>query len=1154
MICPNCNHQNPVDSKFCGECGTELVAVCPSCGTANPPGSKFCSECGTDLRSGGASAPVTPGKAEQRLVSVLFADLVGFTPFSESRDSEEVRDVLTAYFDRSRDIIERFGGTIDKFIGDAVMAVWGAVESHEDDAERAVRAALDLIDMVSALGAELGEPDLALRAGVTSGETSVGPGGNEKGLVVGDLVNTASRLQSIAEPKTLLINQATCSLVDAAIECQPMGEQRIKGKDEPVIAFRPLRIVGELGGLRRTEGLEAPFSGRDVELRLLKDQLHASAQECSARLVSVVGEAGVGKSRLSWELEKYIDGLAIDVYWHRGRSPSYGEGLTMWALGEMIRSRAGIADTDDPAKSRLKLRTAVAEYVSSEQDRRWLEPRLAALLGLEDAPGGDREELFAAIRTFFHHIAERGPTVLVFEDLHWADPGMLDFVADLVERSPRHAIFVVALARPELLEANPGWGSARRNFVSVHLSPLNDEAMSALVSGMVQGIPDEAVAAIVSRAGGIPLYAVEFVRMLVASGELEDHDGGYHLVGDLDDLALPESLQAVVGARLDRLSTEDRQLIQDAAVLGQAFTVEGLAIIRQHTADSVTEPLAGLVRRQLLEIEDDPRSPEYGLYRFVQSVIREVAYGRLTKSDRYSRHLRVAEYFESLGTVELVGAVANHYLAAADAAPEGEGVDLLSRGRTALSDAAARAAALQSHAAAISLLEQAIQLTETPADRAPLLEAAAKSAAWSADPERAVEMAAEAAEAYRELGDESGLLRAVTAQAYTLSSNFGAGEAAALLGPVYDAIDDPSSPEEVALALETARAYMLNNQPEPAVEISDRVLGIAERILSPAQVIDGIVSKATALARLGRSIEAVALLDGAVSLADEHELQAQALRALNNLSAVHAYDAPRVDLAWIEDFLARSRRLGAEGWLYRAATDAIDAMVSHGEFERAEALLAEFGSSEVPDMERAAMQFNRLQIQILRGGSPELFDEASEAVSTLDGTSDPQMKSLLANLKATISLWKGGYEATFDMTIGDETPWGFLLMMFSALALRDLERVAQAMAAIEEHGVEGRLTRTYRKIAAAGTLAIQEDSAVAGVAFVEALDLWKRVASPLGVVAYQALACMLLGRDDPAGRRAGLEALQWIRSKGAYHLEQLWADWLPIDDAASDTA
>ena len=1153
MICPHCNHDNPAGNKFCGECGAELVAVCPSCGTANPPGTKFCGECGTDLRAD-APAAVTPTKAEQRLVSVLFADLVGFTPFSESRDSEEVRDLLTTYFDRSRDIVERFGGTVDKFIGDAVMAVWGAVESHEDDAERSVRAALDLVDMVSALGEELAVPDLELRVGVTSGETSVGPGGNEKGLVVGDLVNIASRLQSIAEPDTVLIGEATCNLVDAAIECRPMGKQQVKGKDEPVSTFRPLRIVGELGGARRAEGIEGPFTGREVELRLLKDQLHACAKESSARLVSVVGEAGVGKSRLSWELEKYIDGLAVDVYWHRGRSPSYGEGLTMWALGEMIRSRARIADTDDAAKSRIKLRTAVAEYVSSEEDRRWLEPRLAALLGLEDAPSGDRQELFAAIRTFFHHIADRGPTALVFEDLHWADAGLLDFVADLVERSPRHPIFVVTLARPELLEANPGWGSGRGNFVSVHLSPLADTTMSTLVSGMVPGISDEAVAAIVSRAAGIPLYAVEFVRMLVASGELEERDGRYRLVGDFDDLALPESLQALVGAGLDRLSAGDRQLIQDAAVLGRSFTIEGLAIIRQDAADSLAEPLGGLVRQQLLEIEDDRRSPEYGQYRFVQSVIREVAYGRLTKNDRYSRHLRVAEYFESLGEVELVGAVATHYLAAAEAAPSGEGSDLLRRGRTALSEAAARAAALQSHAVAISLLEQALQLAETSADRAPLLEAAANSAAWAADPERAIEMAAEAAQAYQEVGDGLGLLRAVTAQAFTLSSNFRADESVALLGPVYDRIDAPSTSEEVALALETARAYMLNNQPEPAVEILDRVLGIAERVLSPAQVIDGIVSKATAMPRLGRTIEAIALLKGAVTLADEHGLQPQALRALNNLAVVRAYDAPRVDLDWAEDFMARSRRLGAEIWLYRSMNDSVGTMIAHGEFDRAEALLDELELVELPDLERTTTRFNRLQIQILRGGSPELLEEAMEVASAFDGTSDTQMLSITTVLKATVSLLKGNHRAAFDMTIGDTTPSGFLLMMFSALALGDLERVEQAMAAIEEHGVRGRLTRAYRMIAAAGALVIQGDSEAAAAAFVEAIDSWERVVNPMDVVLYQAVACMLLGRDHPEGRRVGLESLGWIRSKGAHYLEELWAEWLPIEEAASETA
>ena len=252
--------------------------------------------------------------------------------------------------------------------------------------------------------------------------------------------------------------------------------------------------------------------------------------------------------------------------------------------------------------------------------------------------------------------------------------------------------------------------------------------------------------------------------------------------------------------------------------------------------------------------------------------------------------------------------------------------------------------------------------------------------------------------------------------------------------------------------------------------------------------------------------------------------------------------------------MARSRRLGAEVWLYRSMSDSVYTMISHGQFERAEALLDELDPLELPDLERTTTRFNRLQVQILRGGSPELLEEATEVASSFDGASDPQMLSLSSGLKATVSLLKGDHGAAFDMTIDDTTPWGFILMMFSALALRDIERVEQAMAAIEEHGVEGRLTRAYRVMAAAGTLAIQGDPEAAAAAFVEALGAWKRIANPLEVVWYQALFCMLVGRDHPEARRAGTEALQWIRSKGAYYLEELWADWLPIEEAASETA
>ncbi len=1153
MICPACQRANDPGDAFCTECGAPLAITCPSCGTASPPANKFCGQCGTDLRAPVRTAPAEPAKEERRLVSVLFADLVGFTPLSESRDSEDIRAMLTTYFERSRDVVERFGGTVDKFIGDAVMAVWGAVESHEDDAERAVRAALELVDMVTALGGDLGIPDLALRAGILTGETSVGPGGNERGLVVGDMVNTASRLQSIAAPRTVLVGEPTMRMANAAIQFEPLGEQQVKGKEAPVAAYRALRVVAEVGGRRKADALEAPFTGRDVEFRLLKDQLHACGRDGAARLVTVVGEAGIGKSRLAWELEKYVDGLAEDVYWHRGRSPAYGDNLTMWALAEMVRSRAGILETDDDAKSRLRLRTAVAEYVTSEEDRHWLEPRLAALLGLDDAPAGDRDELFAAIRAFFQHIAARGSTALVFEDLHWADSALLDFVVELVERSPRHPILVVTLARPQLLDARPGWGSGHRNFLSMHLGPLGDDAMAQLVAGMVPGIPAEAVGAVVAKAGGVPLYAVEFVRMLVSTGDLTRAGDGYRLTGSLDDLALPDSLQAVVGSRLDRLTPDDRALVQDAAVLGQSFVLDGLAIVRDEDPAELRDRLDGLVRDHLLELDDDPRSPERGQYRFVQSVIREVAYGRLSRRDRYARHVRVAEYFASLDDVELAGAVASHYLAAHAAAPDGEGGELLARALTALTDAAERAAGLQSHAAALGLLGQALDIAATPVERAPLLEAAAKSATFAGRVDEAVAHAVAATGLYEELGDEAGRLRAIRWHGFQLSSAFRADEAVDVLRPVYEGIADPSTDEELILALEAARAHMLNQEAEPSIEIAERVLGVVERRLPADVVIDGIVTKATAYSQQGRLLEAIALLDGAVALADERNLPAQALRALNNLAVIRHFEDPRRDLELQREHFDRSRRFGAAAWVYRSAADLAYLLVLHGRFADAEALVAEFSTDETPQLARESLEFARSWIAALRTGQPEDLAAARRVTVGWSEATDPQMQALAAGAAATVDVLEGRFSDGLARFFGDFPIYDDTTATLLAVWLGDRRRIEELLARLHQTS-PGRVGAGLRMFAEAGLAAIAGDRAAAAAGFTAALDLWSRIGMPLDVAGFRAAFYKLVGPEHSEAVRAGAAARDWIRDVGAHHFGSLLADGLPGDAASSETA
>ncbi len=577
------------------------------------------------MRRSDAPAPAPAPVAERRHVSVLFADLVGFTPFAEERDVEDVRDTLTRYFELASTVIGRHGGTAEKFIGDAVMAVWGAPLAHEDDAERAVRAGLELVDAVRSLG-----PSMQARVGVVTGEAAVTVGAVGQGMVAGDIVNSASRLQSVAPPGVVLVGEATQQAASAAIVFEPAGEQTLRGKAAPVPAWRALRVVAERGGRNRSAALEAPFVGREDELRLLKDLFHATVRERRPRHVSVTGQAGIGKTRLAWEFLKYVDGLAEEALWHEGRCPAYGEGITFWALGEMVRARAGLLEGDDEATTRARLAETVATLVADPEERRWIEPALLALLGIETGVGS--EQLFGAWRTFFERLAAVAPVVMVFEDLQHADAGLLDFIDHLLEWSRGVPIYVLTLARPELLERRPGWGAGRRTFASVHLEPLPEPAMRELLGGLVPGLPEAAVRAIVERADGVPLYAVETVRMLLADGKLEAGDGTYQPVGDLATLAVPETLTELVAARLDALEPADRVLLLDAAILGQSFTTAALAAVSGIDEPDLEPRLRGLVRRELLAVEGNPRSPERGQYAFVQSLVREVAYNTLREA------------------------------------------------------------------------------------------------------------------------------------------------------------------------------------------------------------------------------------------------------------------------------------------------------------------------------------------------------------------------------------------------------------------------------------------------------------------------------------------------------------------------------------------
>src|SRR5690349_12791583 len=583
MLCPNRGTENREGRKFCAECGTPLALACPACGAANEPGERFCGECGSPLEATAPpEAPPTKREApaaERRLVSVLFADLVGFTPLSESKDAEEVRELLSRYFDSCRRIISLYGGTVEKFIGDAVMAVWGTPTATEDDAERAVRAALDLVAAVSALGQEVGEDELRARAGVLTGEAAVTVGAEGQGMVAGDLVNTASRIQATAEPGSVYVGESTRRASEQTIVYEEAGSFELKGKDEAVRLWKARRVISGLRGSLKAEGLEAPFVGRDRELQQIKDQFHVCAGERRAHLVSVTGIAGIGKSRLAWEFYKYFDGIAESVYWHRGRCLPYGEGVTYWALADMVRWRCRIAEDEPLASAQQKLRSTLEEHLLDPEERRFVEPRLAQLLGLGEHEVRDRQDLFAAWRLFFERLADVYPTVLAFEDMQWADASLLDFVEYLLEWSRNHPLYVITLARPELLEQRPTWGAGHRNFASLYLEPLSRESMNELLSGLVPGLPERLRDQILVRAEGVPLYAVETVRMLLDRGALVQEGSVYRPVGEVEALEVPETLHALIAARLDGLPPEERRLLQDGSVLGKSFTRAALAAL-----------------------------------------------------------------------------------------------------------------------------------------------------------------------------------------------------------------------------------------------------------------------------------------------------------------------------------------------------------------------------------------------------------------------------------------------------------------------------------------------------------------------------------------------------------------------------------------------
>ncbi len=1080
-VCPGCAAEGQHEgARFCFSCGLPLQAPgCASCGFELAPGSRFCPSCGTP-QSGAAPAPAPPSPvASRRITSVLFGDLVGFTALSESRDQEDVRELLSNYFESCSQVIARYGGTVEKFIGDAVMAVWGVPTAHEDDAERAVRAGLELVNLITALGTDLGVPGLAMRVGIVTGEVAVTIGATQQGMVAGDAVNTAARVQTAALPGQVWVDETTRLLTSSAVTYADVGSHAMKGKADPMPLWSVRAIVAGMGGSQRADGLEAPHVGRDRELRLVKELFHGAEETHRPALLVVSGDAGVGKSRLGWEFFKYVDGLTRGSWWHQGRCLSYGEGVAFYALAEAIRARLHNvgATASGPTPSQEghpdHLEERLVRFVPDAEEREWLQPRLGALLGVNAVGSYKREDLFTAWTTFLHRVSDDGdPVILLIDDAQHADDGLLDFVEHLLAVGT-FPCFVVLLARPSLLEKRPTLTTNRRASV-IHLDELTPTEMSTLLDGLVTGLPAPARAALVRRAEGIPLYAVETVRSLIDRDLVLPRGGQYVLADpttlDLDAIAAPASLQALIAARLDALPPEHRRVVDAASVLGTAFTRDHITALCPDHPD-LDAALAGLVRVQLLSQESSRFSTELGQYRFVQAGVRQVAYGTLSRRDRKASHLAVVRQLEAEDDPadELAPIIAQHYLEAVDAVPdESDGPELTAAAVQHLKRAATRAGALGAHAEAKGHLSAALARVVEPDERAPLQLELARRSYDLGEHVEAAQHAIAARDAFDLLGNRVAAASAVTVlvRAHNLAYDFDAALHEAE-GRVEDLRAAPDATVELLGLLRAMGAAQLYRS-EPFGDLATEVLLLAEAVDDENEMADAYILLSLHYSRVGARSISRTLMQSAADIAHRRRDQRLLASALVNLAAT-----------WITDDMDRAIEVGREALLatkvinylpYRSicAVNLCLALILRGDWSEAAELLE---SDEVSDLDVLYWEFAGSYLSWARGenvgpaaGDTPVEPEAGDVAAAVRSLTEAFIRARAGDPAAATLAVTGTIQA--HQVLGLQDDCVVLMTVASELArhLGDFDALSTLDALVDAHpiGVPPRAARAVR--------------------------------------------------------------------------------------------
>jgi class 3 adenylate cyclase/predicted ATPase len=924
-------------------------------------------------------------RRERKVVTVVFCDLVGFTSRAETMDPEDVEALLRPYHSRVRDELERHGGTVEKFIGDAVMALFGAPIAHEDDPERAVRAALAIRDFAI-------EDALELRVGITTGEALITLDARPdvgEGMASGDVVNTAARLQSAAPVNGVLTDETTYRATRQAIEFSKAEPVQAKGKSEPVAVWQAVAARSRLG-VDVAHEARSELVGRERELAVVKDAFDRARHESIPQLLTLVGVPGIGKSRLVYELSRIVDADAELITWRQGRCLAYGKGVTLWALGEIVKAQASISEQDKPEEVATKLRVAASDAVPGS-DVAWVESHLLALVGLaEEAElgGNRRNEAFSAWRRFLEGLAENRPLVLVFEDLHWADESLLDFVDELVDWLTDVPLLVVATARPELLERRPGWGGGKLNSTTLALAPLTAEQTAQLI-GHVLGTPvleAEAQGALLEQAGGNPLYAEQFAQLYVERGSTEE-------------LPLPETLQGIIAARLDGLSADEKGLMLDAAVVGKVFWSGALG---RHESETTATFHAlerkGFVRRQRRSsVEGESELA------FAHALVRDVAYGQIPRGDRAMKHRSVAEWIESLGRPEDHAEMrAYHWRSALDLSRASglDDADLMDRARFALRDAGDRAVALNNYAVAASLYEDALELwPDADPALAELLYRRARALHYGYDEERreqALELARDAllATGNRELAAETESFLAYVAW------DRGNGELVrSRLRHAEELVGASVSPAAARVLATSARMRAIAAEPNEGLRLGERAAAMAEQL-----GLDEL--RAHALATIGMAKND---LDEGSGVEDMERGLAIALDAgsrvaaaiLNNL-AVHALTVGDIERAsdLYEEGMRVAERLGDRASARFIGANLIWVAWARGRWDWAGPEVDEFirqceeGS---PHTLEHGMRSVRAQIRRARGDVADALEDHVRAVALARERDDPlQLAGALA--------------------------------------------------------------------------------------------------------------------------------------------------------------